>query len=323
LDEVRAGDIAAAVGLKDVTTGDTLTDPSAAIALEMMEFPEPVIAAAVEPKTTADHERLGGALAKLVREDPTLRVGVDAESGQTTLSGMGELHLEIAVDRLAREFGIATNLGRPRVAYRETIRKVVEQESKFVRQTSGGRDQYAHVWLKLEPLPAGQGYEFVDAVAESAVPASFVPAVDEGVREEMASGVIAGYPVVDVRVTLFDGSHHASDSSSAAFKIVGAAAFREGARKARPTLLEPIMNVEVVTPQQYLGEITGDLSRRRGVLQAIEDAPVAKVVRARVPLAEMFGYATSLRSMSQGRATYTMEFSQYAEAPANVKDRAA
>ena len=323
LTEVRAGDIAAAVGLKDVTTGDSLTDPSAAIALEMMDFPEPVIAAAVEPKTRADHERLPGALAKLVREDPTLRIGVDPESGRMTLSGMGELHLEIVVDRLAREFGIAASLGRPRVAYRETIRKVVEQEGKLVRPANGGREQYAHVWLKLEPLPAGQGNEFVAAVAANAVPAAFVPAVEEGVREEMASGVIAGYPVVDVRVTLFDGSHHAADSSSVAFKAVGAAAFREGARKARPTLLEPIMNVEVVTPQQYLGEINGDLSRRRGVVQSIEDAPTSKVVRARVPLAEMFGYATSLRSLSQGRATYTMEFSQYAEAPANVKDRAA
>jgi elongation factor G len=323
LDEVRAGDIAAAVGLKDVTTGDSLTDPANAITLEMMDFPEPVIAAAIEPRTAADLGRLGDALTKLVREDPTLRVHTDAESGQTILSGMGELHLEIVVDRMQREFGVVANVGRPRVAYRETIRKVVEQESTFTRQTSAGRDQFARVWLRLEPLPAGHGSEFVNAAAPTAVPAEFVAAIEEGVRQEMASGVIAGYPVVDVRVTVFDGAFHASDSTAAAFKIAGAAAFKEGARKARPTLLEPIMNVEVVTPQAYLGEISGDLSRRRGVLQSIDDAPVAKIVRARVPLAEMFGYATSLRSLSQGRATYTMEFSQYAEAPANVKDRAA
>jgi elongation factor G len=323
IDEVRAGDIAAAVGLKDVTTGDSLTDPAEPITLEMMDFPEPVIAAAIEPRTAADLAGLSDALAKLVREDPTLRVRVDAESGQTILSGMGELHLEIVVDRMQREFGVAANVGRPQVAYRETIRKSVEQESRFARQAGGGRDQFAHIWLRLEPLPAGHGYEFVDAVAHEAVPAELVSAVEQGVREQMAKGVVAGYPVVDVRVTAFDGSHHASDSTPAAFKLAGAAAFKEGARKARPALLEPIMNVEVVTPQSHLGDISGDLSRRRGVLQSIEDAPAAKIVRARVPLAEMFGYATALRSLSQGRATFTMEFSQYAEAPAIMKDRAA
>jgi elongation factor G len=291
-----------------------------------MEFPEPVIAAAIEPKTTADQERLAQALGGLVREDPTLRVHVDAESGQTILRGMGELHLEIVVDRLQREFGVAANLGKPQVAYRETIRKVVEQDGKFVRPAAAGRDQYAQVALRLEPLPAGQGNELVDAAVRGAVPAEVLPAVEQGVREQMASGVIAGYPVVDVRVTICDA--RGAEQSPAAFKLAGASAFKEGARKARPALLEPIMNVAVVTPQTYVGDVTGDLSRRRGVLQSIDDAAAAKIVRARVPLAEMFGYATSLRSLSQGRATYTMEFSQYAEAPANVsqhviKDRAA
>jgi elongation factor G len=326
--EVRAGDIAAAVGLHDVMTGDSLTDPEAAITLEMMEFPEPVISAAIEPKTAAEQDKLAQALAKLVREDPTLRVHTDAESGQTILSGMGELHLEIVVDRMQREFGVAANVGRPQVAYRETIRNVVEQEHKFVRPMAGGREQFAQVQLRLEPLPSGQGYEFVDRVTPDAIPAELVPAVDQGVREQMAEGVLAGYPVVDVKVTVLGGAHRAADSTTAAFKLAGAAAFKEGARKARPALLEPIMNVGVVTPHSYLGEVTGELSRRRGVLQSIEDAPDRKIVRARVPLAEMFGYATTLRSLSQGRATYTMEFSQYAEAPASVsrhliKDRAA
>jgi elongation factor G len=267
------------------------------------------------------------ALAKLVREDPTLRVHVDAESGQTILRGMGELHLEIVVDRMLREFGVAVNVGRPQVAYRETIRKTVEQEGKFVRQV-GGRDQYAQVSLRLEPLPSGHGYDFVAAIGGAGVPPEAVPAVDEGVRGQMAAGVIAGYPVADVKVTLLGGAHGGSESTAAAFKLAGAAAFKEGMRKARPALLEPIMSVEVVTPQLYMGDISGDLSRRRGVLQTIEDAPAGKIVRARVPLSEMFGYATALRSLSQGRATYTMEFSQYAEAPANVsqhviKDRAA
>jgi elongation factor G len=323
IDEVRAGDIAAAVGLKDVTTGDSLTDPAHVITLEMMDFPEPVIAAAVEPRTDADNAGLGAALAKLVREDPTLRVHVDAESGQTILSGMGELHLEIVVDRLLREFGVAANVGRPQAAYRETIRKTVEQDGKFARQL-GGSEQDARVSLRLEPLPAGHGYEFVAAGSTPEI----APAVEEGVRRQMAAGVIAGYPVVDVKVTLLDSGHQGLDSVSAAYGLAGAAAFKEGVRKARPTLLEPVMNVEIVTPQSYLGDISGDLGRRRGVLQSIEDAPIAKIVRARVPLAEMFGYATALRSLSQGRATYTMEFSQYAEAPATVsqhviKDRAA
>jgi elongation factor G len=327
IDEVRAGDIAAAVDLKDVTTGDSLTDPKSPITLEMMDFPEPVIAAAIEPRTEADHARLSEALAKLVREDPTLRVHVDAESGQTILRGMGELHLEIVVDRMLREFGVAANVGRPQVAYRETIRKAVEQDGKFVRQV-GGRDQYAQVSLRLEPQPSGHGYEFVAAVTGGALPAEAVPAVDEGVRRQMAAGVIAGYPVADVKVTLLGGAHGGLESSAAAFELAAAAGFKEGMRKARPVLLEPIMSVEVVTPQSYMGDISGDLSRRRGVLQTIEDSPAGKIVRARVPLSEMFGYATALRSLSQGRATYTMEFSQYAEAPANVsqhviKDRAA
>jgi elongation factor G len=325
--EVRAGDIAAAVDLKDVTTGDSLTDPKSPITLEMMDFPEPVISAAIEPKTSADHARLGDALAKLVREDPTLRVHVDPDSGQTILSGMGELHLEIVVDRMLREFGVAANVGKPQVAYRETIRKAVEQDGKFVRQL-GGRDQHAEVSLRLEPLAVGDGQEFVAAIAAGAIPADALPAVEEGVRGQMAAGVIAGYPVTDVRVTLLGGAHGGLESSVAAFKLAGAAAFKEGMRKAGPKLLEPIMNVEVVTPQSYMGDISGDLSRRRGVLQTIEDSPTGKIVRARVPLAEMFGYATALRSLSQGRATYTMEFSHYAEAPANVsqhviKDRAA
>jgi elongation factor G len=327
IEEVRAGDIAAAVDLKDVTTGDSLTDPESPITLEMMDFPEPVIAAAIEPKTSADHARLGDALAKLVREDPTLRVHVDAESGQTILSGMGELHLEIVVDRMQREFGVAANVGKPQVAYRETATKAVEQAGKFVRQI-GGRDQHAEVSLRLEPLASGHGLEFVVGVAAEAIPADAVPAVEEGVRGQMAAGVIAGFRVADVRVTLLGGAYDGLDSSVAAFKLAGAAAFKEAMRKAGPKLLEPIMNVEVVTPQAYVGDISGDLSRRRGVLQTIEDSPTAKIVRARVPLAEMFGYATALRSLSQGRATYTMEFSQYAEAPANVsrhviKDRAA
>jgi len=327
IEEVRAGDIAAAVDLPDVTTGDSLTDPKNPLTLEMMDFPEPVIAAAIEPKTAADDAGLRDALAKLVREDPTLRVHVDAESGQTILSGMGELHLEIVVDRLLREFGVSANVGKPQVAYRETLRKAVENEGRFVRQ-AGGREQLAQVALKLEPLPRGQGYEFV-ALASDELPTEIVPAVEQGVREQIAAGVIAGYPVTDVKVTLLRGAHRDLDGSVAAFKLAGAAAFKEGMRKARPTLLEPIMNVMVVTrPEVSMGDVSGDLSRRRGVLQSIEDTPAGKVVRARVPLAEMFGYATALRSLSQGRATYTMEFSQYAEAPATVsqhviKDRAA
>ena len=324
--EVRAGDIAAAVGLKDVTTGDTLTDPKQIITLEKMEFPEPVISVAVEPKTKADQEKMGMALSKLAREDPSFRVHTDEESVQTIISGMGELHLEIIVDRMKREFKVEANVGKPQVAYRETIKATVEQEGKFVRQ-SGGRGQYGHVYLRLEPLESGKGYEFVNGIVGGVVPREYVPAVDKGVREQMANGVIAGYPVVDCKVTIFDGSYHDVDSSEIAFKIAGSMAFKEGAKKAKPVLLEPIMKVEVVTPDDYMGDVNGDLNRRRGVLQGLEEAPSGKIVRAQVPLAEMFGYATTLRSMSQGRATYTMEFSHYAEVPPSVaesviKDRA-
>jgi elongation factor G len=317
--EVRAGDIAAAVGLKDVTTGDTLSDPKDVITLERMEFPDPVIAVAVEPKTQADQEKLGIALGKLAKEDPSFRVHTDQESGETIISGMGELHLEIIIDRMRREFGVEANVGKPQVAYRETIRRAVEQEGKFIRQT-GGRGQYGHVFLRIEPLAPGLGYEFVNGIVGGVVPREYVPAVDKGVREQMMNGVIAGYPVVDCRVTIFDGSYHDVDSSEIAFKIAGSMAFKEGAHKARPVLLEPIMRVEVVTPENYMGDVNGDLNRRRGVLQGLEDAPAGKIVRAEVPLAEMFGYATTLRSMSQGRATYTMEFAHYSEVPNNVAE---
>ena len=315
--EVRAGDIAAAVGLKDVTTGDSLTHPGRRIVLERMEFPEPVISVAVEPRTKADQDRLGMALSKLAREDPSFRIHTDEESAQTIISGMGELHLEIIVDRLRREFRVEAAVGRPQVAYRESIRGAVEQEGRFVRQT-GGRGQYGHVFLRIEPLEPGAGYEFVDAVVGGAVPREFISAVDRGVQEQMGSGVIAGYPVVDCRVTLYDGSSHDVDSSEVAFRIAGSLAFREGAAKAGPVVLEPIMKVEVVSPLDYMGDVNGDLNRRRGVLQGLEDSPMGKVIRARVPLAEMFGYATDLRSMSQGRASYTMEFDHYARVPPNV-----
>jgi len=319
LKEVRCGDIAAAVGLKDVTTGDTLADPKAVITLERMEFPEPVISVALEPRTKADQEKMGVALSKLAKEDPSFRVRTDEESGQVIISGMGELHLEIIVDRMRREFGVEANVGKPQVAYRETIRKTVEQEGKFVRQ-SGGRGQYGHVYLRLEPLPAGKGYEFENAVIGGVVPKEYIGAVDKGVREQMQNGVVAGYPVVDCKVTIFDGSYHDVDSSEIAFKIAGSMAFRDGAQKAKPVLLEPIMKVEVVTPEDYMGDVNGDLNRRRGVLQGLEAAPAGTIVRAEVPLAEMFGYSTQLRSMSQGRATYTMEFAHYAEIPANVAE---
>jgi elongation factor G len=319
LKEVRAGEIAAAVGLKDVTTGDSLVDPKAIITLERMEFPEPVISVAVEPRTKADQEKMGVALGKLAREDPSFRVRTDEESGQTIISGMGELHLDIIVDRMRREFSVEANVGKPQVAYRETIRKTVEQEGKFVRQ-SGGRGQYGHVYLRLEPKEAGTGYEFENAIVGGVVPKEYIPAVDKGVREQLGNGVIAGYPVVDCKVILYDGSYHDVDSSEIAFKIAGSMAFRDGARKAKPVLLEPMMNVEVVTPEDYMGDVNGDLNRRRGILQGLEDAPAGKIVRAEVPLAEMFGYATQLRSMSQGRATYTMEFAHYAEVPANVAE---
>ena len=315
--EVRAGDIAAAVGLKEVTTGDSLTAPGRRIILERMEFPEPVISVAVEPRTKADQDRLGMALSKLAREDPSFRIHTDEESAQTIISGMGELHLEIIVDRLKREFRVEASVGRPQVAYRETISRLVEQEGKFVRQT-GGRGQYGHVFLRIEPQEPGSGYEFVNAIVGGAVPREFISAVDRGVQEQMSSGVIAGYPVVDCKVTLFDGSYHDVDSSEVAFRIAGSLAFREGAAKAGPVVLEPVMKVEVVSPLNYMGDVNGDLNRRRGVLLGLEDSPMGKVIRARVPLAEMFEYATDLRSMSQGRASYTMEFDRYARVPRGV-----
>jgi elongation factor G len=284
-----------------------------------MEFPEPVISVAVEPKTKADQDKMGVALQKLAKEDPSFRVHTDPESGQTIISGMGELHLEIIVDRMRREFGVAANVGKPQVAYRETIRKQVEQEGKFVRQT-GGKGQYGHVFLRIEPLAPGAGFEFENALVGGVVPKEFVPAIEKGVREQLESGVLAGYPVVDVRATVFDGSYHDVDSSEVAFKIAASIAFKDGVAKATPVLLEPIMNVEIVTPDDYMGDVNGDLSRRRGVLQGMDESPAGKIIRAEVPLAEMFGYSTGLRSMSQGRASYSMEFSKYAEVPANVSE---
>lgn len=318
--EVRAGDIAAAVGLKKVTTGDTLCATDKVIILERMVFPEPVIAVAVEPKTKADQEKMGIALSKLAQEDPSFRVHTDEESGQTIIEGMGELHLEIIVDRMKREFGVEANVGKPQVAYRETIRATVEQEGKYVKQ-SGGRGQYGHVWIRLEPREPGAGYEFENAIVGGAIPREYIPAVDKGIQEQLTNGVIAGFPVVDVKVTLFDGSYHDVDSSEMAFKIAGSMGFKEGAKKARPVLLEPIMKVEVVTPEDYMGDVMGDLNRRRGILQGMEDGPAGKMIHAEVPLGEMFGYATDLRSMTQGRATYTMEFSKYNEAPASIAEQ--
>ena len=317
--EVRAGDIAAAVGLKDVTTGDTLCDPSKLVTLERMEFPEPVIAVAVEPKTKADQEKMGIALQKLAQEDPSFRVKTDEESGQTIISGMGELHLEIIVDRMKREFNVEANVGAPQVAYRECIRKPVDQESKFVRQ-SGGRGQYGHVYLKIEPQEAGSGYEFINEIVGGAIPKEYIPAVDKGIQEQMLNGVIAGYPVEDVKVTLYDGTFHDVDSSEMAFKIAGSMGFKEGAKKADPALLEPVMKVEVVTPEDYMGDVVGDLNRRRGIIGAMEDSPAGKIIRGEIPLKEMFGYATDLRSATQGRATYSMEFSKYMEAPSNIAE---
>jgi elongation factor G len=318
--EVLAGDIAAAIGLKDVTTGETLCDPGHIITLERMDFPEPVISVAVEPRTKSDQEKMGIALSKLAQEDPSFRVKTDEESGQTIISGMGELHLDIIVDRMKREFGVEANVGAPQVAYRETIRKVVEKaEGKFVRQ-SGGRGQYGHVILKLEPQEPGAGYEFVNAIVGGVVPREFIGAVDKGVKEQLEGGVIAGYPVVDVKVTLFDGSYHDVDSSEMAFKIAGSMGFRSGALAGDPVLLEPIMNVEVVTPEVNMGDVMGDLNRRRGQVQGMDDGPAGKIIRAEVPLAEMFGYATDLRSATQGRATYSMEFGKYAEAPNSIAE---
>ncbi|MDH5710761.1 MAG: elongation factor G [Gammaproteobacteria bacterium] len=317
--EVRAGDIAAAIGLKDITTGDTLCDLNKVITLERMDFPEPVISVAVEPKTKADQEKMGIALSKLAHEDPSFRVKTDEESGQTIISGMGELHLEIIVDRMKREFSVDANVGNPQVAYRECLRKSVEQESKFARQ-SGGKGQYGHVYLRIEPREPGSGYEFVNEIVGGAVPKEYIPAVDKGIQEQMKNGVLAGYPIEDVRVTLYDGSYHDVDSSELAFKIAASMGFREGALKANPAILEPIMKVEVVTPEDYMGDVMGDLNRRRGLVGGMEDAPAGKIIRAEVPLSEMFGYATSLRSATQGRATYSMEFAKYAEAPNNVAD---
>jgi len=317
--EVRAGDIAAAVGLKDVITGDTLCDIEKVITLEKMVFPAPVISVAVEPKTKVDQEKMGLALQRLAKEDPSFRMSTDQESGQTIISGMGELHLEIIVDRMRREFGVEANVGKPQVAYRETIRGTIESEGKFVRQ-SGGRGQYGHVWLKLEPNEQGKGYEFVNGIVGGTVPREYIPAVDKGVKEAVETGVIAGYPIVDVKVTLFDGSYHDVDSNEMAFKIAGSMGFKDGFRKAKPVLLEPIMKVEVVTPEEHSGDVIGDLNRRRGQITGMDEQAAGKVITAEVPLSEMFGYATTVRSMSQGRATFTMEFEKYVEVPSHVAD---
>ncbi|WP_025042220.1 elongation factor G [Nitrosospira briensis] len=317
--EVRAGDIAAAVGLKEAVTGDTLCDPTAVITLERMIFPEPVIHVAVEPKTKLDQEKMGMALNRLAQEDPSFRVRTDEESGQTIISGMGELHLEIIVERMKREFGVEANVGAPQVAYREAIKKSVEIEGKFIKQ-SGGRGQYGHVWLKLEPNEAGKGFEFVDAIKGGTVPREYIPAVEKGLLETLPNGVLAGFPVVDAKVTLFDGSYHDVDSNENAFKMAASIAFKDGMRKASPVLLEPMMAVEVETPADFMGNVVGDLSSRRGMIQGMDDLPGLKVIRAEVPLAEMFGYSTSLRSATQGRATYTMEFKQYSEAPRSVAE---
>ncbi|MEL0131520.1 MAG: elongation factor G [Betaproteobacteria bacterium] len=320
LKEVRAGDIAAAVGLKDATTGDSICDPSKPIILERMEFPEPVISQAVEPKTKSDQEKMGIALGRLAQEDPSFRVKTDEESGQTIISGMGELHLEILVDRMKREFGVEANIGKPQVAYREAIKQTVDIEGKFVKQ-SGGKGQYGHVWLKMEPSEQGQGFEFVDAIKGGVVPKDYIPAVQKGLAEAMTSGVVAGYPVVDVKVTLFDGSYHEVDSSENAFKMAAILAFKDGMRKANAALLEPIMAVEVETPEEKMGDVMGDLSSRRGTIQGMEDmAGGGKAVKAEVPLSEMFGYSTTLRSLTQGRATYSMEFKHYSEAPKSVAE---
>ena len=317
--EVRAGDIAAVVGLKDVITGETICDVKKIITLERMEFPEPVISQAVEPKTKVDQEKMGMALGRLAQEDPSFRVRTDEESGQTIISGMGELHLEIIVDRMKREFGVEASVGKPQVAYRETFRKTLESEGKFIKQ-SGGRGQYGHVWLKLEPQPHGKGYEFVDSIKGGRVPREYIPAVEKGVKEALQDGVLAGYPVVDVKVSLIDGSYHEVDSNENAFKMAAIFAFKDGMKQANPVLLEPIMAVEVETPEEKMGDVIGDLSGRRGVILGMDDLPGSKAIKAEVPLNEMFGYSTTLRSLTQGRATYTMEFKHYAEAPKSVAD---
>jgi elongation factor G len=319
IEEVRAGDIAAAVGLKEATTGDTLCALGSEIILERMIFPEPVIHVAVEPKTKADQEKMGVALNRLAQEDPSFRVKTDEETNQTIISGMGELHLEILVDRMRREFNVEANVGAPQVAYREAIKKSVEVEGKFVKQ-SGGKGQYGHVWLKMEPNEAGKGFEFIDQIKGGTVPREFIPAVEKGLRETIPSGILAGFPVVDVKVTLFDGSYHDVDSNENAFKMAASIGFKDGMRKADPILLEPMMAVEVETPEDYMGDVMGDLSSRRGMIQGMEDSPSGKVIRAEVPLAEMFGYSTVVRSLSQGRASYSMEFKHYTEAPRNVAD---
>jgi elongation factor G len=320
IEEVYAGDIAAAVGLKEVTTGETLCDVNHEITLERMIFPEPVIHIAIEPKTKPDQEKMGMALNRLAKEDPSFRIRGDEETGQTIISGMGELHLEIIVDRMKREFGVEANVGAPQVAYRETIRNAVEIEGKHIKQ-SGGKGQYGHVWLKLAPQGEGVGYEFIDAIKGGSVPREFIPSVDYGVKGAMKSGVMAGYPVVDVKVTLFDGSYHDVDSSQLSFELAGSMAFKDGMRKAHPILLEPMMSVEVETPEEYMGDVMGDLSSRRGIIQGMDDNDSGgKIVKAEVPLAEMFGYSTDLRSMTQGRATYSMEFKHYSEAPKHIAD---
>jgi elongation factor G len=317
--EVRAGDIAAAVGLKDVFTGDTLCDLEKVITLEKMVIPVPVISVAIEPKTKADQEKMGMALQRLGKEDPSFKVSTDEESGQTIISGMGELHLEIIVDRMKREFKVEANVGKPQVAYRETIRGKVESEGKHVKQ-SGGRGQYGHVWLRIEPNPQGKGNEFINGIVGGSVPKEFIPAVEKGIKEAIETGVMAGYPVVDTKVTLFDGSYHDVDSDEISFRMAAIFGFKDGFRKAKPVILEPIMKVEVVTPEDYMGDVIGDLNRRRGQIQGMEDTPAGKTVTAEVPLSEMFGYATTVRSMSQGRATFTMEFSKYMEVPSHIAD---
>lgn len=319
ISEVGAGDIAAAVGLKDVTTGETLCDKNHIITLEKMEFPAPVISVAVEPKSRPDQEKMGISLTKLAAEDPSFRVNTDEDSGQTIISGMGELHLEIIVDRMRREFNVEANVGAPQVAYRETIRKTVEQEGKFIRQ-SGGRGQYGHVWLKLEPQKPGTGYEFVSQIVGGVIPKEYIQAINKGIQEQMQNGVLAGYPVVDIKAIVYDGSYHEVDSSEMAFKIAASQAFKEGALKANPVILEPVMAVEVVTPEEYMGDVMGDLNRRRGILQGMDEIPIGKIIRAEVPLGEMFGYATDLRSLTQGRASYTMQFAKYHEAPNSIAE---
>ena len=316
---VFAGDIAAAIGLKDVTTGDTLCDPKDIIILERMDFPEPVISIAVEPRTKADQDKMSLALIKLAQEDPSFRVSTDSESGQVIISGMGELHLEIIIDRMKREFNVDANVGSPQVAYRETIRDAVEHEVKFIRQ-SGGKGQYGHVCLRIEPQEIGIGYEFVNEVVSGVIPKEFIPAVDKGIQEQLKCGVLAGYPILDVKVSLYDGSYHEVDSNEIAFKIAGSMCFREGARKANPVLLEPIMKVEIATPEEYMGDVVGDINRRRGIIQGMHDVPSGKTVSCEVPLSEMFGYATALRSATQGRATYSMQFEKYNETPAHVAE---